>query len=49
MLLVNQTRWEFIPLDEELIPLDCESVHLCVLSSYSIISNPCINRCLIKA
>ena len=49
MPLVNQTKWEFIPSDEELIPSDRESVYLCVLSSYSIISNLCINRCLIKA
>ena len=49
MPLVNQTKWKFIPSDEELIPLDHESVYLYVLSSYSIISSLCINRCLIKA
>ena len=44
MLLVNQTRWEFIPSDEELVSSDREPVHLCVLSSYSIISIRCINK-----
>ena len=48
MFLANQTRWEFIPSDEELISSDREPVHLCILSSYSIISNACINRCLVK-
>ena len=49
VLLVNQTRWEFISLDEEFFPSDRESIQLCILSSYLIISNLCINRCLIKA
>ena len=44
MLLVNQIRWEFISSDEEFVPSDCESVQLCVLSSYSIISIRCINK-----
>ena len=38
MPLVNQTRWEFIPSGEELVPSDREPVHLFVLNSYSIIS-----------
>ena len=49
VFLANQTRWEFIPSDEELVSSDCEPIHLCVLSSYLIISNACINRCLVKA
>ena len=49
VLLVNQTRWEFIFSDEEFVTSDRESIQLCVLNSYSIISNLCINRCLIKA
>ena len=49
VLLVNQTRWELISSDEEFVSSDRESVQLCVLSSYSIISNLCINCCLIKA
>ena len=48
MPLVNQTRWEFIPSGEELVPSDREPVHFCVLNSYSIISTLYINRCLIK-
>ena len=47
--LVSQTRWEFISSDEEFFPSNREAVQLCVLSSYSIIPNLCINRCLIKA
>ena len=39
----------FISSDKEFFPLDCESIQLCILSSYLIISNLCINRCLIKA
>ena len=42
VLLVNQTRWEFISSDRE-------AVQLCVLGPYSIILNLYINRCLIKA
>ena len=38
VFLANQTRWKFIPSDEELVSSDHEPVHLCVLSSYSIIS-----------
>ena len=49
VLLVNQTRWEFISSDEKFFPSDRESVQLCVLGPYSIIPNFCINRCLIKA
>ena len=49
VLLVNQTRWELISSDEEFVSSDRESVQLCVLNSYSIISNLCINCCLIKA
>ena len=41
MLLVNQTRWEFISLDEEFFSSDCEAVQLCVLGPYSIIPNLC--------
>ena len=48
VLLVNQTRWEFIPSGEELVTSDRELVHLFVLNSYSIISTLYINRCLIK-
>ena len=47
--LENQTRWGFIPSDEELVSSDHELIHLCVLSSYLIISNVCINCCLDKA
>ena len=49
MPLVNRTRWEFIPLGEELVPSDCESVHPCVFNSYSTISTFHASRCLIKA
>ena len=48
MPLVNQTKWEFIPSGEKLVPSDREPVHLFVLNSYSIISTFYINRCLIK-
>ena len=49
MLLVNQTRWEFISSDEEFFTSNHEAVQLCVLDLYSIILNLCINHCLIKA
>ena len=49
MPLVNQTRWEFIPSSEELVPSDREPIHPCVLNSYLIISTFYINHCLIKA
>ena len=48
VLWVSQTRWEFISSDEEFFPSNGEAVQLCVLSSYSIIPNLCINRCPIK-
>ena len=49
VFMVNQTKWEFISLDEEFFSLDREAIQLCVLGPYSIIPNLCINRCLIKA
>ena len=49
VLLISQTRWEFISSDGEFFPSDCEAVQLCVLSSYSIIPNLRINCCPIKA
>ena len=42
VFLANQTRWEFIPSDEELISSDREPVHLCILSSYSISPMPAL-------
>ena len=49
VLLVNQTRWEFISLDEKFFSSDREAIQLCVLGPCSIILNLYINRCLIKA
>ena len=49
VLLVNQTKWEFISSDEEFLFSNREAVQLCVLDPYLIIPNICINRCLIKA
>ena len=49
VLLVNQTKWEFISSDEEFLFSNCEAVQLCVLDPYLIIPSICINRCLIKA
>ena len=49
MPLANQTRWEFMPSDEELIPLDREPIHPCVCNSYSTISTFQASCCLIKA
>ena len=43
--LFNLARWEFTSSDGEFVSLDHESIKLCVLSSYSIISNIHINRC----
>ena len=43
--LFNQTKWEFIFSNGEFVSSDHESIQLCVLSSYSIITNIHINRC----
>ena len=48
VLLVSQTRWEFISSDEEFFPSNREAIQFCVLSSYSIIPNLCINHYPIK-
>ena len=49
VLLVNQTKWEFISSDEEFFFSNREAVQLYVLDPYLIIPSIYINRCLIKA
>ena len=48
VLLISQTRWEFISSDGEFSPSDREAIQPCVLNSYSVIPNPRTNRGLIK-